>query len=1038
MPVAGPSSTTAYLFTNECNTLSMPESIPWRHPMTDRPPTLIESWLPFETIGAESLRDASAMRKPPLNRLHVWWARRPLTVSRSAILASLLPQWSQDWPVALHKKFPTEEAYQAWFVRLLGILGDPVAGRKLIQWARQRGIDLKENPYGDAPRAFTVNPSQENLKTMLDLLEHTWGTRQITVMDPMAGGGSIPFEALRYGFTVLAGELNPVASLVLKATLDYPARFGLTLADKIQKWGNEANRIASASLSKFFPMQPGERVRRYLWARTVACPMTGKPVPLSPNWWLSKTSKNKADWVAVRLLCEPDWDTCRFEIARGDRIDFDPSEGTISRGVGRSPWTGEAIDGDYIKREAQAGRMGQMLYALSIQTGEGYDFRIPTYDDLAAIQLAEAALAENLPRWEAAGLVPSEPIPEGLKTAEPLRYGMFRWYDIFSPRQLLSLLTFLEALRDVDIAMQKEMDAEQTAAVETYLAFALNKCPNYSSRLSVWHPYRETMANTFNRHDFAFAWSHGEMTLPDDGFLWAIDQIVDAYQELAELVTPTQLPLWTVEGILPVERLQITQGSATDLSHISTGSVHHICIDPPYYDNVMYAELSDFFYVWLKRAVGHLYPDFFRDTLTNKDDEAVANPARFINLGRGGARPRQLAKRDYERKMAAAFREMARVLRDDGVLTVMFTHKQVEAWDTLATALIGAGFTIRASWPVHTESEHSLHQAKKNAAASTILLVCRKRDEGRRTNPQVPRMGEDERDSSSVIGHSSSGEGVWWDDIQGRVRRVAREKAAQFAEQGISGVDLYISTFGPVLSVISERWPVLTSQVDERTGQPRPLRPETALDLAREEVIALRKRGLLRGREIQFDPVTDWYLMAWDAFRAEQFPADEARKLAIALGLDIEEDLVRRKRVISKKGSFVVLQQPKGRRRRGLADPEAVVFDTLLDAAHAAMLLYQEDGAPACAAFLKRAGLLADSTFKACLQAMLNAIPRTQIKGKFVRPEAEVLERMRLAFFEDLTAPVEEESEVGPRQLEMFGGGEGVEGEEEKMEKDRV
>jgi len=205
---------------------------------------------------------------------------------------------------------------------------------------------------------------------------------------------------------------------------------------------------------------------------------------------------------------------------------------------------------------------------------------------------------------------------------------------------------------------------------------------------------------------------------------WAIEQIVDAYSGLAGLTASVQLPLWGSTGASPVERLKVWQGSATDLGQVETDSVHHICVDPPYYDNVMYAECSDFFYVWLKRSVGHLYPDFFQDHLTNKDDEAVANPARFEDLGR---KKKDLAKRDYERKMAAAFREMARVLRDDGVLTVMFTHKQVEAWDTLATALIGAGFAIKASWPIHTEFEHSLHQAKKNAAASTILLVCRKR-----------------------------------------------------------------------------------------------------------------------------------------------------------------------------------------------------------------------------------------------------------------------------------------------------------------------
>ena len=964
----------------------------------NRPPVLIESWLPFEAIGAESLRERGASSAlPPLYFLHVWWARRPLTVSRAAILASLLPQWSQDWPDALCQRFPTREAYRAWFTRLLGILGDPVAGRKLIQWANQRGVKLKQHPYG-YDRAFTYNPPAEDLETLLDLLEGTWGSREIVVLDPMAGGGSIPFEALRYGFTTYASELNPVASVILKATLDYPARFGLSLADDIRNWGDVWARRVEERLTDFFPRQPGESIFAHLWARTVACPSTGKPVPLSPNWWLCKGS----DPVAVRLLADPAWETPRFEIVRGDAIDFDPDEGTVSRGVGRSPWAGEAIDGDYIKREAQAGRMGGMLYAVAFKRPGGFDFRPPTEEDLNAVRRAEAALAENLPRWAAAGLVPTEPFPQISNDPRPLHYGMPTWADFFSPRQLLSLVTFLETVREVGTEVRQAMDEGRAAAVETYLAFAFNKCPNYSSRMSVWHPLRTSMANTFNRHDFAFAWSHGEFDAAHNLLPWAAAQIDDAYRGLAELSLPAQPDLWQrMASRPPVDRLRIWQGNAADLSQVETGSVHHICVDPPYYDNVMYAELSDFFYVWLKRSVGHLYPDFFRDPLTNKDDEAVANPARFAATG---GKRRELAERDYQRKMAAVFREMYRVLRDDGVLTVMFTHKRVEAWDTLATALISAGFTINASWPVHTESEHSLHQAKQNAAASTILLACRKRP-----------------DQTSQVSETSEVSPVWWDDIKGEVRRVARGKAEEFGAQGVTGVDLYISTFGPVLSVISQQWPVLTSQVDEATGQPLPLRPETALDLAREEVVALRRKGLLLGQEVEFDPVTDWYLMAWDTFKAAQFPADEARKLAITLGLDVERDLVQRKRVIAKKGRFVVLQEPKQRRRRGLADPEAVVFETQLDAAQAAMLIYQEDGANACQTFLKGIGLLTDSTFMACLQAMINAIPRTQVKGEFVRPEADALDRLRLAFFEDLQVPAEEEPEAVAEQMEMFG-----------------
>ncbi len=265
------------------------------------------------------------------------------------------------------------------------------------------------------------------------------------------------------------------------------------------------------------------------------------------------------------------------------------------------------------------------------------------------------------------------------------------------------------------------------------------------------------------------------------------------------------------------------------------------------------------------------------------------------------------------------------------------------------------------------------------------------------------------------------GESVWWDDLRGRVREVAREKAAQFHEEGISGVDLYLSTFGPVLSVISDKWPVLTSEVDEKTGQPKPLRPETALSIAREEVIALRKQGLLLGQPVQFDPITDWVLMAWDAFRAEQFPADEGRKLALALGLDIEEDLVRQKRIITKKQDFVALLQPRARGRKGLVDPDSRSFSSIIDAIHTAMLVYDEDGAKACQVFLERAGLMNDAQFKAGLQAMVNAVPRTKEKGKFKRPEAATLEALCLAFFEDISLPAEEEPVVVPEQLKLYG-----------------
>jgi adenine-specific DNA methylase len=679
------------------------------------------------------------------------------------------------------------------------------------------------------------------------------------------------------------------------------------------------------------------------------------------------------------------WQEPRFEIVRGRDIDFDPSVGTLSHGTARSPWdTNQIIRGDYIKREAQAGRLGQVLYCVEVQTPQGKQYIAPTDYDITLANSAEIALHQNTPDWKLKDLIPAEPFPSG-NDNRPLQYGMPTWGDFFSPRQLLAMGSFLAALSDLEAEIRREIDDERAEAILAYCGAILDKCPNYNSLLSSWHASRGVIRSVFDRHDFSFKWTFVEFNAPEILFPWAVEQVADAYEGIANLISPSQKALDHVNYDSARKHALVKSGSAARMSYLADGSIHNITVDPPYYDNVQYAELSDFFYVWLKRSVGHLFPEFFGDELTNKDDEAVANPARFEAMG---SKKKKLAEQDYERKMAAAFREMHRVLRPDGVLTVMFTHKRVEAWDTLATALISAGFAIKASWPVHTESEHSLHQAKKNAAASTILLVCRKRDVEDR-------------------------EPVWWEDIQGKVRAVARDKAREYMAQGMRGVDLYISTFGPTLSVISEHWPVLTSEIDPKTGQPKPLRPDTALDLAREEVIRLRKEGLLEGRNVQFDPVTDWYVMAWDAFAAEEFPYDEGRKLAIALGLEMDSYVMTTKRIAAKKGQYVVMQQPAQRRKKGMVDPDLLTFSHWIDALHTAMLVYDEDGPGACDVFLLRTGLKRDATFKAVLQTLLNAIPRTQVKGQFVRPEAAVLDNMRLAFYaNELTVPVVEEPEL--------------------------
>lgn len=428
----------------------------------------------------------------------------------------------------------------------------------------------------------------------------------------------------------------------------------------------------------------------------------------------------------------------------------------------------------------------------------------------------------------------------------------------------------------------------------------------------------------------------------------------------------------------------VTRGPAGDLSGVEAGSQTLVCIDPPYYDNVMYGELSDFFGVWEQHTVGRVWPDLLADGIADMKNEAVANPARFKEFGR---RKKELATADYEAKMQAIFAECHRVLRGDGVMTVMFTHKRAEAWDTLGTALLEAGFTIETSWPVNTESEQSLHQAKKNSAASTIMLVCRKRE------------------------RPTDGGKTYFEDIEADVRQAARDAAVRFEAAGIGGVDLLLSTYGPSLSILSRVWPVYSSETDD-DGRSRLLRPEEALGAAREEVVRLRKTALV-GHDVAFDGVTDFVLIAWQTFRAEEFPYDEARRLALAIGGGDVETLAAAK-VLDKKAGMVRLLSPVERKRkvyRPVVDGEIAGLP-MVDVLHAVMIEASESSLAAAKALCDRLRLLDDVRFVDLIQAMVRALPNTRLKGKWVRPEAEVLHQFCTAYLPLVELPADPVSDT--------------------------
>ncbi len=368
-------------------------------------------------------------------------------------------------------------------------------------------------------------------------------------------------------------------------------------------------------------------------------------------------------------------------------------------------------------------------------------------------------------------------------------------------------------------------------------------------------------------------------------------------------------------------------------------------MDPPYYDNVMYAELSDFFYVWLKRTAGLVFPELFGRSLTDKENEAVANPAKFT--GQKGARA--MASQDYEERMEMIFEECRRVLKPSGIMTVMFMHKSTGAWDALTKSIIQAGFYITTSWPINSEARGSLHIRDRAAAKSTILLACR------------PRQQKDVT--------------TYWEDIEPVVRGSVRKRIGEFEKAGMRGVDAYLSAFGPALEAFSRNWPMKrrAPRANGDEGGPYSVTPEDALVAARREVKRWRLDKLICSiPNKELDPATAFFVLAWDAFQSPKFPYDEALHLAKAVDVNLDADVAGR--FARKEGGYLVLWDSKRRYTNGTRGPggrSKAMIDHLQYAAH----LGRKDGAEAAIKYIESEHLDNDDSFMAALEAVLEVLP---------------------------------------------------------------
>ncbi len=960
---------------------------------------LIERWLPIAEIGIESIRERTPMTPfPAPNRLHVWWARRPLVASRAAVLASLLP----------------EDADRKRFLHVLGIHGDPVATRRRIDAARRKAERFEGRAYS-YPRAFSHAPGGEGRHWLAEALGKQLA--KLSILDPTAGGGSIPFEASRLGLETLANDLNPVAALVMRATAQWPSNYGYALIQEFRRLAAGFVKFREELLTQWFPVEANENAisTNFLWARTVTCPYCEGLVPLSPNWRLAP------DGTGVRLkpglgdgLGSPGR-VCSFEIVESAT---EQSPGTVAHGDGTCPFPdcGRVFDGDAIKAQAQAGRMGDQLYAVVYKERVEYEtktgrirvkwvrgYRAPRPEDDNSIKV-RARLDEKLPEWDAFDIVPSERFPEESNDDRPIQYGMPLWRDLFSPRQLLCHGTSVEVFREM-------LDADRAAgrldevrkAAYGYLALTLDKLRDYNSRMTRWHVNREVMVNTFDRHDFSFKWSYAEMAplITGLGYDWAIGQTAKCIDELVALIHPNARTPVAAADLFeqvgeeaaahppPPPPVTVTCKPGDSLDHIRDGSIDAVVMDPPYYDNVMYAELSDFFYVWLKRTAGHVFPELFRRQLTDKENEAVANTAKF----QGAKGARALAGQDYQERMAAIFAECRRVLKPDGIMTLMFTHKATGAWDALTKGLIETGFVITASWPINTEAEGSLHIKDKAAANSTIFLVCRPRAGSSRLDPgEVGPSASiapfEVRDEPALYRQAGEESELYWEDVEPRVAAAVRARVREFQEAGIAGVDLYLASFGPALEEFSRHWPLKRGTPRELPAERRRRRqqvlfeeawdpyaatPEDALGVARREVKRWRLERLTHLKaNADLDPATAFFVLAWDAFKAPAFSYDEALRLARAVGVDLDAEVVGR--LAEKKGSDVRLWDSARRAAKGALGP-ADGSRGMIDAIHHAANTARLRSLQVAREMLAGTGVDSDPRFFASLEAVLEVLP---------------------------------------------------------------
>lgn len=756
------------------------------------PKKLIEVALPLEAINAESAREKSIRHGHP-STLHLWWARRPLAAARAVIWSSLV-----DDPSEHPEQFPTEEEQNKERQRLFTIL------EKLVKWENSNDPEILDSAKAEILRSTGNNPPP--------------------LLDPFAGGGAIPLEAQRLGLEAHAHDLNPVAVMINKAMIEIPPKFAgrppvnpeaqrqldaygnwkgaSGLAEDVRYYGQWMKEQAFRKIGHLYPkvkvpaaQDGGEAtVIAWIWARTVKCPnpACGCEMPLVRSFVLSK-KKGKEAWVEP--IFENGKTSYRVHHQGKPKI-----EGTVNRKGAVCACCGTPVEFPYIREQGKSGKIGDSLCAIA---AEGKNGRIYLSADSEHLIAAQVAKPEDYPE----AILPNN--PRDFKTPN---YGMKYFSDLFTNRQLTALTTFSELVS----AAQERAEADAVTAgllddhialgeggtgaraygeaVGVYLAFSINKLADRCSNICGWDNgiKYETVRNVFSRQAIPMAWDYAESNpfsqssgCFENGLNWvslAIEQFPAGCTSFAK---------------------QFDAQSDCGLRKIMVST------DPPYYDNIGYADLSDFFYVWMRQALKHTYPNLFRTMLVPKAEELVATPYRFDGSV-------EKARDFFEDGMLHTCQQIYQYAREDVPVSIYYAYKQSDTeteeteaktastgWETMLSAVIQAGFTITGTWPMRTEMSNRSIASGTNALASSIVLICRKRGENARTCTR--------RDFVTTL------------------KRELKPALQKLQQSNIAPVDLAQSAIGPGIGVFSRYKKVLESD-----GSPMTVR--SALQVINQEL----------------------------------------------------------------------------------------------------------------------------------------------------------------------------------------------------------